>query len=258
VSLLEVWSTYQKIRRAQLRKYPLVFYVTMDNQVAVLVPYQVVGPLLMLRFQGQEVRVLYDKTKAVWFMGRPAIFVREGQLYPVDFHALVYLQHIDALAPIYKRALAEHLPSLEARGGGGQGDPSPLAEQAKAAISLLRSSHPIDKLNGVIAAAELLRQLDGTDWLVKIPLDPSVLDNFRPREEDLNIIMREFDMMAISKVVSMLGLAEALRKPDVGGILRFIIFGAFVLLGLFLFAYVLSGLLSAAGGAVGGGGVVVP
>ena len=254
MSLAEVWQTYQRVREARRRKYPLIFYITMDNQVAVLLPYRMIGPLLLFRFQGQECRVIYDKTKAVWFLGRPAIFVREGQLYPVDFRHLVYLQYADKLAPLYANALLEHLPRVEqleaqqrAAGGdpqgeqGGQG--AKLSEYIGQVVALLNSGHPVDRLNGIVRAAQLLKQLDESDWLAQVPLDVSVLDAFRPREEDLAIIMAEMDRLATAKALIMLGLGEVMRRPS-ENLLHLLILGGIVLLGAWLFfSYVLPALL---------------
>jgi hypothetical protein len=254
VSLAEVWQTYQRVREARRRKYPLIFYITMDNQVAVLLPYRIIGPLLLFRFQGQKYCVIYDKTKAVWFLGRPAIFVREGQLYPVDFRNFVYLQYADKLAPLYANALLEYLPRVErqevqqqkAAGGDQQGQgqgQEPLSLRIREAVALLHSGDPIDKLNGIVRAIGLLKQLDGSDWLAQVPLDVGVLDAFRPREEDLNIIMAELESFVTAKALIMVGLAEVMRRPE-EGMLRLLVLGGILLLGAWLFfSYVLPALL---------------
>jgi len=254
MSLADVWNTYRKINFTKKRSYPLIFYITVDNQVAVLTPYQIVGPMLLFRFGRQEGRVIYDKTKAVWFMGRPAVFVREGQLYPIEFRNLVYLQYIDKLAPIYASELEAYINELRS---AMQDSPEDNAKaifavigEARQIIELLNSNDEQKKLQGVVYAIEFFRNHTTRDndskWLVEIPLDTSVLDMFKPREEDLTIVMAEMEKFMLAKLLTMLGLGEVLKKPSPENILKLLLFAGLFLFGAYFFiSFVLPGLMHA-------------
>ncbi len=247
-----MWNTYRKINITKKHNYPLIFYITVDNQVAVLSPYRIVGPMLLFRFGKQESRVIYDKTKAVWFMGRPAIFVREGQLYPIEFRNLVYLQYVDKLAPLYVSVLESYINELRSAMRGSSEDSAILAviAEARQIIEMLNSNDEKQRLQGVISAIDFLRNHSLKDndskWLVEVPLDTSVLDMFKPREEDLTIVMAEMEKFMLAKLLTMLGLGEALKKPSPENILRILLIAGLFLLGAYFFiTFVLPGLMHA-------------
>jgi hypothetical protein len=267
MSLVDVWNTYRKINATKKRSYPLIFYITVDNQVAVLSPYQIIGPMLLFRFGRQEGRVIYDKTKAVWFMGRPAVFVREGQLYPIEFRNLIYLQYVDKLAPIYASELEAYINELRS---AMQDSPEDRAKaifavigEARQIIELLNSNDEKKKLQGVIYAIEFFRNHGARDndskWLVEVPLDTSVLDMFKPREEDLTIVMAEMEKFMLAKLLTMLGLGEVLKKPSPENIMKLLLFAGLFLLGAYFFAsYMLPGLMHAVPAPAPPAGVNVP
>jgi hypothetical protein len=252
MSLVDVWNTYRKINITKKRNYPLIFYITVDNQVAVLSPYQIIGPMLLFRFGKQEARVIYDKTKAVWFMGRPAVFVREGQLYPIEFRNLVYLQYIDKLAPLYASELEAYINYLRSAMQNSSEDSAKaifmVISEARQIIELLNSNDAQKKLQGVVSAVEFFRNHgtrdDESKWLVDVPLDTSVLDMFKPREEDLTIVMAEMEKFMLAKLLTMLGLGEALKKPSPENILKILLIVGLLLFGAYFFiSFVLPGLV---------------
>jgi predicted membrane protein len=69
---------------------------------------------------------------------------------------------------------------------------------------------------------------------------------FKPREEDLTIVMAEMEKYMIAKLLTMLGLGEVLKKPSPENILKLLAIAALFLFGAYFFiSFVMPGLMHA-------------